>query len=109
MAELLGVAASAVAVVGVASGTTSMLKKLWDEVHNVPETITDLVHQLEILESCSHSTSPSLILDDPAIRLSTEHCRSCMKDLASTVEKLPECIDKQKEHQADLYQSESGS
>lgn len=105
MAELLGAIASSATVVGVASTAASKLKRLWDEVQNVPETITDLVQQIEILESHigqieseikDRSASTGPLLSDSTVRLSIEYCRKCMEGLASIVDDLRIKIDTQK-------------
>ncbi|KAK8135099.1 hypothetical protein PG984_007111 [Apiospora sp. TS-2023a] len=53
MAEVLGAVASSIALVevaGKAGGAVIKLKKLWDETNNVPETIADLMMQIECLD-----------------------------------------------------------
>ncbi|XXG97864.1 ATP-dependent RNA helicase dbp6 [Hypoxylon texense] len=105
MAELVGFVASTITVAGIASTAASKLKRLWDEVQNVPETITDLVQQIEILESHigqieseinERGASTNPIFNDPAVRLSTEYCRECIESLASIIDELRVKIDTQK-------------
>ncbi|KAH7140262.1 hypothetical protein B0J13DRAFT_608679 [Dactylonectria estremocensis] len=52
MAEALGFVSSVIAVIGVAGklGTSAFtLKRLWDEVQNVPETIHQYIEELEVM------------------------------------------------------------
>jgi len=52
MAEALGIAASGIAVAqaaGSAAGIVLKLKRLWDDIKDVPESIQDLMEQIEYL------------------------------------------------------------
>ncbi|KAF7531687.1 hypothetical protein G7054_g8639 [Neopestalotiopsis clavispora] len=100
MAELLGVVASAITVAEVAAkagGAIPKLKKLWDEVQNVPETIQDLLQQIEIIDPMiwemenelnTYRTSiiNPMLFDDTAMRRSTQYSRESLQKLSDIVD-----------------------
>jgi hypothetical protein len=90
--DMLSIAASGIAVAQVAGavgGALLKLKQLWDEIQDVPETIPDLMEQLECLEpglweaeqSISKDNISPLFWDDTAARRSTEYCRKALDKL----------------------------
>lgn len=111
MAEILGAVASgfAVAEVGLkVGGTVWKLKKLWEEVHEVPATIQDLMRQIEIMDPilCDHESAlgnQSIALPTqlptrntaPAM-LSAAYCREALNDLRRLVEDLDVAIESEK-------------
>ncbi|KAF3000018.1 hypothetical protein E8E14_004688 [Neopestalotiopsis sp. 37M] len=110
MAELLGVVASAITVAEVAAkagGAIPKLKKLWDEVQNVPETIQDLLRQIEILDPMiwemenelnTYRTSiiNPMLFDDTAMRRSTHYSRESLQNLSNIVDDMSIQIQHQK-------------
>lgn len=111
MAEVVGAVASGLAVAEVGlkvGGTVWKLKQLWQQVHNVPETIQDLMKQIEIMDPvlCDHENRFGLpsagqlqqlpTHNSPQAILSAENCRKALDNLRSLVEDLDEAIESQK-------------
>lgn len=107
MAEILGAVASGLAVAEVglkAGGTVWKLKKLWQEVHDVPTTIQDLMRQIEIMDPIlsDHETalgnqSIALLTQIPShsgapATQSAAYCRDALNDLQGLVEDLDVAI-----------------
>ncbi|KAK7978784.1 hypothetical protein PG988_006274 [Apiospora saccharicola] len=99
MAEVLGAVASSIALVEVAGkdgGAVFKLKRLWDEINNVPETIADLMIQIECLdpaiwEAETHFAQPAispLLWNDAAARRSAQCCRTALQRLTDLVDDL---------------------
>ncbi|KAI3319588.1 hypothetical protein HD806DRAFT_508535 [Xylariaceae sp. AK1471] len=99
MAEALGIAASGIAVAQITTqvGTAVVkLKRLWDEVKNVPDDITYLMQQIECLDpvlwaaenSFIPSEMPSSLWDDVAAKRSTELCHKALSALTDLVDDL---------------------
>lgn len=96
MAEIVGTVASAIAIAEVAVKATtaiSQLKELYEEVQGVPETLQDLVEQVNILtpfvfELERINTIDPILFDDAAIRSSTEYCRASLQKLIVVVDDL---------------------
>ncbi|KAK7414794.1 hypothetical protein QQX98_006396 [Neonectria punicea] len=90
MAELLGVVSSAITIVETAGKLVSSaiaLKRLWDEVQDVPDSIRRQMQHLEMLvpvledmEDEFRQTRNMLRNDRAAIR-SLEYCRKAMEEL----------------------------
>jgi|SRR3569833_52391 len=94
MAELLGTISSAFAVAEVAvraGSTVSKLRSLWDQVKDVPDTIRDLMTEIEILDPVvsdmerefldgALGLSP-LLFNDTGARLSAGYCQAAVQDL----------------------------
>jgi DNA repair ATPase RecN len=101
MAEILGVVASGITVVetaGVLGTKLLALKRLWDEVKDVPETIQDLMTRIEVLqplldqiENDFHNLGSvprkRLEGDESAIRC-VEHCRTAVSQLSALSDEL---------------------
>jgi len=109
MAELLGVVASGIAVVQVAAevGDRALaLKRLWDEIKDVPETITSLVSQIEVLtpildqiniDFSQFSLRPgSIIWNDKGAQICASHCRRAKEELSRLAEDLSAHVDSTK-------------
>ncbi|KAK8093435.1 hypothetical protein PG997_000120 [Apiospora hydei] len=104
MAETLGAVASGVAlaeVAGKAGLSVLKLKKLRDEVRNVPQTIADLMMQIECLDPAiweaethfaDNDLSP-LLWDHTAAQKSAQCCRIALQKLADLVGDLSMHID----------------
>ncbi|KAG8161642.1 hypothetical protein KVR01_008629 [Diaporthe batatas] len=107
MAEVLGAVASGLAVAEVGlkvGGTVWKLKKLWQQVHEVPETIQDLMKQIEIMDPvlCDFETNfgvqnASLTTQNtPQSMLSAKYCRQAFNDLRGLIEELDGAIQAEK-------------
>ncbi|KAG5813708.1 hypothetical protein H9Q74_003811 [Fusarium xylarioides] len=90
MAEILGLASSIITIVEVAGklGTkTIRLKRLWDEVQDVPASIQRCIEQLEILapaiEEMDHEfeRTRTMIRNDSAAKRSLEYSRKAVETL----------------------------
>ncbi|KAM0281029.1 hypothetical protein ACHAQH_003758 [Verticillium albo-atrum] len=104
MAEVLGIVTGSIALLEVASrlgGRVLKLKQLIDELQEVPETIRDLLEQMEVVEpmlekmdkdlSSEAGTSSSmwpLLQNDPSALLSLQYCRRTRDDLTKLIEEL---------------------
>ncbi|KAI0890754.1 uncharacterized protein GGS22DRAFT_151742 [Annulohypoxylon maeteangense] len=99
MAEALGVIASSIAVAqvaGKAAGTVIKLKRLWDEVQDIPENVADLMEQIDCLDPAlweaeqhfiQNQLSPCLWNDTAAIR-SAKYCRKALRKLTDVADDL---------------------
>lgn len=104
MAEILGTVSSALAVAEVGLkvvGTMLELKKLWEEVQEVPETIRHLMTELQILEPLledigSQDTQISHIQSETSTRLSSSYCQAALAELRILVDKLSQDINSKK-------------
>lgn len=103
MAEILGAVASGLAVAEVGlkvGGTVWKLKRLWQEVHEVPDTIAFLMKEIEIIEpvlsefefnfnaQITAFPTPSPAHNGAPAALSSAYCREALNDLRSLVEDL---------------------
>ena len=99
MAEALSVAASGIAiaqVTGQVGKSVLKLKKLLDEIRDVPDDIDDLMQQIECLDpalfeaetSFNDTGLPSILWNDAAAKRSTAYCRSALKALTELVDDL---------------------
>lgn len=111
MAEILGAVASGLAVAEVGlkvGGTVWRLKKLWQEVHQVPATIQDMMRQVEMMDPIlsDHETTlgnQSIALSSqlptlntvPAIS-SAAYCREALIDLRRLVDDLDGAVESEK-------------
>lgn len=104
MAELLGTIASAMAVAEVGwklGGTILKLKRLWTEIQEVPDTISDLLDEMEILGPLVEdfgSQGPALAstLGDKSAALSASYCQAALRHLSALVEHLHQEVDSKK-------------
>ncbi|KAG4256137.1 hypothetical protein FPRO03_05085 [Fusarium proliferatum] len=94
MAEILGLASSIITIVEVAGklGTNTIrLKRLWDEVQDVPASIQRCIEQLEILapaiEEMDHEfeETRNMIQNDSAAKRSLEYSRKAVETLDTLV------------------------
>lgn len=105
MAEILGTVSSAIAVAEVGlkvGGTVLKLRRLWEEVQEVPEKIQDLMAQIDIYEPILADAERAFELDpvvgsaiglsqplDKSIgRTSSSQCREALRDLQQLIEEL---------------------
>ncbi|KAI1803617.1 hypothetical protein F4811DRAFT_553696 [Daldinia bambusicola] len=99
MAEALGTAASGIAVAQIAlqvGGAVIKLKRLWDEVKDVPDDIADLMDQIDCLDpvlweaenSFNGGDLPSTFWDNLASRSTTTYCRKALRNLTNIVDDL---------------------
>jgi hypothetical protein len=109
MAELLGIVASSLTVLEVAAKAGERviaLKRLWDEIKNVPETIKNLMRQIDIIDpvlaqmevDCAEfALRPgSMIWNDHSTKLSVYYCREAMQNLSGLISDLATDIDSAK-------------
>lgn len=106
MAEILGIVASSITVAEVASkagGAVTRLKRLWQDIRNVPDTINDLMKQIDILDPLiweletevneRRASINPILFNDSALRKSTEYCREAVSDLTRLVDDLKTQVD----------------
>lgn len=111
MAEILGAVASGLAVAEVGlkvGGTVWKLKRLWQEVQEVPHTIAFLMKEIEIIEPVLSESEfnfnaqitafpiPSPARNGTPAALSSAYCREALNDLRSLVEDLDGAITSEK-------------
>jgi len=111
MAEVLGAVASGLALAEVGlkvGGTVWKLKMLWQQVHEVPQTIRDLMRQIEIMDPIlsDHETyldvqGAGFLEHFPTHHASTvipsaEYCREALNNLRRLVEDLNGAIESEK-------------
>lgn len=108
MAEVLGVVASGIAVVDAAGQIGSgiiKLRRLWNEVKDVPYTIKSLMQKLEVfaillgeLETTQQSSTGDAArpFNSQGMRLSMTQCREAIDALDDLVNKLSEHVDSEK-------------
>ncbi|KAM6532779.1 hypothetical protein FALCPG4_005829 [Fusarium falciforme] len=94
MAETLGVVSSIIAIVGVAGklGTSTFkLKRLWDEVQDVPTNIQRCIEQLEILAPAiqemesEFEQTREMVQNDTAAKRSLEYSQKAMDTLEALI------------------------
>ncbi|KAH8599537.1 hypothetical protein B0O99DRAFT_682230 [Bisporella sp. PMI_857] len=97
MAEVLGVIASGITVVevvGKIGGRILALKKLWDEVQDVPDKIAELMRDIEILEPLlteleSNLTDANTIgSNSGSIGIALTYCQKAMVNLDALLKDL---------------------
>ena len=108
MAELVGLVASSLTLAEVAvrtGGAVSKLRKLWDEIQNVPQVITNLMKRIDIADAIiwemekemkEHDKISPMIFNDNIMRSSLELCRQVLDDLINLADDLQTQIDTQK-------------
>ncbi|KAG5657031.1 hypothetical protein KAF25_011200 [Fusarium avenaceum] len=94
MAEILGLASSIITIVGVAGklGTSTVrLKRLWDEVQDVPESIKRCIDHLELLAPAieemdnEFEQTRHMVQNDSAAKRSLEYSRRAVETLETLV------------------------
>ncbi|RSL92543.1 hypothetical protein CDV31_015125 [Fusarium ambrosium] len=97
MAEVLGVVSSIIAIVGVAGklGTSTFkLKRLWDEVQDVPTSIQRCIEQLEILAPAiqemesEFERTREMVQNDSAAKRSLEYSQKAMDTLEALIKDM---------------------
>ncbi|OTA87357.1 hypothetical protein M434DRAFT_35401 [Hypoxylon sp. CO27-5] len=99
MAEVLGVAASGIAIAQISTqvgSTVLKLKRLWDEVKDVPDDIADLMEQIECLNptiweienNFDQSGLPPCVWDELASKSTAMYCHKALKNLTGMVDEL---------------------
>ncbi|ETS79806.1 hypothetical protein PFICI_07335 [Pestalotiopsis fici W106-1] len=99
MAEILGVAASGIAVATVACQIGSIvfeLRQLWDQVQNVPEEINGYLRHIECLEPLLSESNtrfywdslPHNVRNNPVMVRTTQYCRESLEDMKEVVYQL---------------------
>ncbi|KAK2016496.1 hypothetical protein LZ32DRAFT_80181 [Colletotrichum eremochloae] len=106
MAEVFGVVVSALTVAEMAGklgGGIIKLKKLWDEVQDVPNEISQLVQQLEILTSLLAAMESEFTQQTEKVyRNSLNYCQQVVADLDALVEDLQSRIDAAKKSRRNI-------
>lgn len=101
MAEIVGLISSVITVSQVAGQVSSSvfkLKRLWNEVRDVPDSINALMTQLELLNSVllemetQLPLNPSIVQTDRLAMLSLEHSRRALQNLEKLVNDLHQQI-----------------
>lgn len=102
MAEVLGIISSAITVVQVAGKIghqTVALKRLWNEVKEIPETISALMEEISIycpvLDQMEDEFQQchEIVRNDSAAKKSFEYCRQAVSELEALIEQLQRQID----------------
>lgn len=111
MAEVLGAVASGLAIAEVGlkvGGTVWKLRRLWQQVHEVPETIQDLMRQIEMMDPilsdheanlAIHSTAPLRhppVYNAASAIQSAAYCREALGDLRRLVDDLDGAVESEK-------------
>ncbi|KAI1870847.1 uncharacterized protein JN550_004993 [Neoarthrinium moseri] len=109
MAEAIGVVASAFTVAEAAMGVVSVvhtLRKVWDEIQNVPESIEHLMKQVELLDplivEMEHDTktrygsASSDLKQSHVMQKSLEYCQQSTMDLKSLVNDMQSQVSAQR-------------
>lgn len=101
MAEILGIISSVITVVEVAGkiGPKMIaLKRLWDDVQDIPQIIHDQMEQIEILcpilddIEVEFSKTREILQNDTMAQKSFEYCRRAVSELESLTERLQQQI-----------------
>lgn len=107
MAEVLGVAASGIAIAQISlqvGGAVRKLKQLWNEVKDVPDDIADLMEHIDCLSlavwesenNIEQNSLPSIVWDDSASKLASTYCRKALRNLTTMIDELNLQIDNAK-------------
>ncbi|KAI1392454.1 uncharacterized protein F4822DRAFT_129772 [Hypoxylon trugodes] len=98
--EVVGVAASSITllevVTKVATGALK-LKKLWDEVHDVPDMVLDLMREPDAIYSVLNEIATGLENDCIAHQI-PQHCQGAVDDLDDVVRDLSAHLNSSKRH-----------
>ncbi|KAM0426393.1 hypothetical protein ACHAPT_008439 [Fusarium lateritium] len=102
MAEILGLVSSVTTIVGVAGklGTSTFkLKRLWDDVQDVPASIQRCIEQLEILAPAiqemesEYERTREMVQNDTAAKRSLEHSQKATETLEALVKDMERHIE----------------
>lgn len=102
MAEILGIVSSVIAIVGATGklGTSALtLKRLWDEVQDVPASIEQCIAQLQLLAPVlqemeyEFQRTRDIVQHNPAGILSLNYCQKATKELEEMVEDMQQHIE----------------
>ncbi|KAM5341531.1 hypothetical protein ACJ41O_014562 [Fusarium nematophilum] len=113
MAEVLGLVSSVITVVQVAGklGTSAFkLKRLWDEVHDVPASIRRCLEELELLAPALEDIDTEfqrtrhIVQQDRAAQRSLEYARKAMEKLEGMAEDMQKQIESARKHKKFLVQ-----
>ncbi|KAI1081379.1 hypothetical protein F5B20DRAFT_63167 [Whalleya microplaca] len=105
MAEALSIAASGIAVAQIAGQVGKAvlkLKRLWDEVKDVPDNIADLMQQIDCIGPVLWEVEnnmpelPSMLWNNSATKRNTEYCHKALAALTGCVNELNMHIDSRK-------------
>lgn len=104
MAELLGTIASAIAVAEVGlklGGTVLKLKGLWNEIQEVPDTISDLMDEIEILGQLvedfdAQDFAMASTSGDRSAKLSVSYFQAALRHLGTLAENLRQEVESKK-------------
>ncbi|CAJ2503854.1 Uu.00g112480.m01.CDS01 [Anthostomella pinea] len=101
MAEAIGVFASGVAVVRLTAGIATAalkLKRLWDEVKDVPENIQSLLEQIDILRLAAEDTQHGLDQFAPVCSAETivRYCQKAEHSISELVDTMSSHINSSK-------------
>lgn len=105
MAELLGIITSAITVVETAGKVGSSilkLKRLWDEVKDVPQSIQALMDELEQVSSLLDAMETEfteirhIVRNDKVAKASMDYCRQAKGRLEGVVHELQQEINSQR-------------
>ena len=108
MAELVGLVASSLALAEVAvktGGAVAKLKRLWEEIQDVPKAITNLMKRIEIADSIiwemenemkEQAQTSTMVYNNATVRSSIELCRQAVQDITELADDLHIQINRQK-------------
>ena len=103
MAEALSIAASGIAVAqvtGQVGKAVVKLRRLLDEIKNVPDDIADLMQQIDCIDPALFEAEanfndtglPSMLWNDTAAKRNAAYCRSALGSLTKLVDELSQDI-----------------
>ncbi|KAM0558031.1 hypothetical protein ACHAPJ_005198 [Fusarium lateritium] len=113
MAEILGLASSIITVVGVAGklGTSTIrLKRLWDEVQDVPSSIRRCIEQLDLLAPAieemdtEFQKTRDMVQHDSAAKRSLEYSQKAVETLETLVRDMEKHINSERKSKRLLAQ-----
>ncbi|KAJ4258772.1 hypothetical protein NW762_007859 [Fusarium torreyae] len=113
MAEILGLASSIITVVGVAGklGTSTVrLKRLWDEVQEVPTSIRRCIEQLDLLAPAieemdiEFQKTSAMVQHDSAAKRSLEYSQKAVETLETLVRDMEKHINSERKSKRLLAQ-----
>lgn len=105
MAEILGVVSGAIAVGGAAQAAASRIlafKRLWNEVHRVPDRVNFLLDRLGLVEAllldmeAELNQAQNILNVDSPMQMSFRHCRAALSNLVGLMDDLRQKIEDEK-------------